>query len=71
MCSSNLGPANEPSFVTCPTINVDIPILFEIFINLEVPSFIWLTVPGAEDISGLYTVCIESTIIKSGFILSK
>ena len=71
ICSNSLGPAKDPSFVTCPTINVDIPIFLEIFINLEVPSFIWLTVPGADDISGLYTVCIESTIIKSGFTLSK
>ena len=42
----------------------------DIFINFEVPSFIWLTVPGADDISGLYTVWIESRIIRSGFILS-
>ena len=38
--------------------------------NLEVPSFIWLTVPGADDISGLYTVWIESKIIRSGFTVS-
>ena len=71
ICSNNLGPAKAPSFVTWPTIKVDIPIFLDIFMNFEVPSFIWLTVPGAEDISGEYTVWIESTIINSGFIFSK
>ena len=67
ICSKTLGPAILPSFVTCPIIIVVIFLDLQIFIILLVISRTWLTLPGAEDISSEYIVCIESIITNFGF----
>ena len=67
ICSSTLGPATTPSFVTCPTIKIDIARPFASCINVFVDSLTWLTLPGAELTSSLYMVWMESMITISGF----
>ena len=56
ICSSTLGPATVPSFVTCPTIKIGIPIPFASCISTWVDSLTCETLPGAEDTSSLYIV---------------
>ena len=67
MCSKTLGPATTPSFVTWPTIKMEIPIPFAICINTPVDSRTCDTLPGAEETSSLYMVCMESMITICGF----
>ena len=66
ICSKTLGPAIFPSLVTCPIIIVVIFLDLQIFIILAVISLTWLTLPGADDISSEYIVCIESIITNLG-----
>ena len=68
MCSSILGPATTPSFVTCPTINIEILSLFASCIRTDVDSLTWLTLPGADAVFSQYIVCIESIITTSGIV---
>ena len=56
MCSKTFGPANAPSFVTWPTTKTEIDRSFASFIKESVTSRTWLTVPGADAMSGLYMV---------------
>ena len=70
MCSSTLGPATTPSFVTCPTIKMITPSPFAICIRTEVLSLTWDTLPGAEDTASLYMVWMESMTTTSGFSVS-
>ena len=46
MCSNTFGPANEPSFVMCPTMNNGIPSALALAVNAAADSRIWLTEPG-------------------------
>ncbi len=66
MCSKTLGPATIPSFVTCPTIKMDIPSPFASRSRLPVVSLTWLTEPGDAWISSRYIVWIESITTSSG-----
>ncbi len=67
MCSSTLGPATTPSFVTCPTMKMDVPLPFAICIKTPVDSRTWETLPGADVTLSLYIVWIESITTTSGF----
>ena len=55
-----------PSFVTWPTRNMLQPLCLARCISIEAHSRTWETLPGALAISGLYIVCMESTIITLG-----
>ena len=46
-CSKSLGPAIDPSFVTCPTKTKVIDLSFAILINAAAISHTWVTPPGA------------------------
>ena len=70
ICSKVRGPATAPSFVTCPTIKIDISNLFAICIRTAVASLTCDTLPGADATSSLYIVCIESIITIDGFSFS-
>ena len=37
-----------PSFVTCPTMNVGIPLFFAMIMSRMADSLTWVTLPGAE-----------------------
>ena len=60
MYREEIGPATTPSFVTCPTTKIVMPCSFARRIKTLVVSRTWLTLPGAEPISSLYIVWIES-----------
>ena len=49
MCSSTRGPATVPSLVTCPTMKMEMPLLFASRRKTPVDSRTWETLPGAED----------------------
>ena len=70
MCSSTLGPAIAPSFVTWPTMKTAVPVVFATRVKKDVASRTWLTLPGAEAISGQYIVCMESIIKNAGLMRS-
>ena len=67
MCSNTLGPATTPSFVTCPTMKMEIPIPFAICIKTPVDSRTCDTLPGAEETSSLNIVWMESITTICGF----
>ena len=46
MCSKTFGPAKEPSFVMCPTMNNGMPIDLALAVKAAADSRIWLTEPG-------------------------
>ena len=66
MCSSIRGPAMAPSLVTCPTRKIAVPLSLARRMSRLVHSRIWLTLPGAEAISGRYMVWMESITATSG-----
>ena len=70
MCSSTLGPATTPSFVTWPTTKMAMPRLLAICISMAVDSLTWLTLPGAEETSSRYMVWMESMTAIWGIDLS-
>ena len=48
MCSRTLGPAMEPSFVTCPTRKTGMPVFLERMMRRSEASLTCPTLPGAE-----------------------
>ena len=60
MCSSTFGPAIAPSFVTCPIRNTLTPLPLASCISRSVHSRSWLTLPGDDSTSALWTLWIES-----------
>jgi len=66
MCSSSLGPASAPSFVTWPTrTTVVVPRLQASTISVATART-WLTLPGRPSALSDVNVCTESTISRSG-----
>src|SRR5437588_872980 len=61
MCSSVLGPAMPPPFVTCPTSSTAGPVSFANRMSRAAHSRTWPTLPGAPSSSSGYGVWIEST----------
>ena len=66
MCSSVLGPAMPPPFVTCPTTKTAVPLSFAKRISRAAHSRTWPTLPGAPSRSCVNTVWMESTTITEG-----
>jgi len=66
MCSRTLGPAMEPSFVTCPTRKTGMPVFLERMMRRSEDSRTCPTLPGAEESSELCTVWMESMTMASG-----
>ena len=62
MCSSTLGPAICPSFVTWPTSSTAVPLVLAKRTSSAVHSRNCETAPGADSIRSEYMVCMESTI---------
>ncbi len=65
MCSITFGPATVPSFVTCPTRTVAVPVSFAARVMTLVPSRTCATPPGAPSPSTC-TVWMESTMHSAG-----
>ena len=70
MCSSDLGPARLPSFVTWPIRNVVMPRPLATNSSWVATSRTWLMLPGADGKRDEYTVCTESTTSARGLRLS-
>src|SRR3989338_1522965 len=70
ICSMTRGPASMPSLVTWPMINSAIPLDFARCVKIAEHSRTWLTLPGEEPTSVLYTTWMESTTTTSGLIFS-
>ena len=51
MCSRTRGPATVPSFVTWPTIKMEVPMPLASCKNRFVASRTWDTLPGADETS--------------------
>ena len=66
MCSSTLGPARLPSFVTWPTRKVGMFCPFAANSSCVAASRTWPMLPGADWNFSEKTVWIESTMIKRG-----
>ena len=69
-CSTSLGPAMVPSFVTCATSISPEPREPGPFTSSWVQTLIWFTEPGSALTSRVYRVCSESTMIRTGFTCS-
>lgn len=69
-CSSTLGPATCPSFVTWPTMMIGRSRSFAMRISVAATSRTWLGCPAAPSINDDETVCTESTITSCGFTSS-
>ena len=65
-CSSVLGPAIAPSFVTCAVITRTLSRSFTQLTSSFAQYLSWFTVPGTIPASAEYTVWIESIIVKTG-----
>ena len=48
MCSSTRGPASAPSFVTCPTKTIVVPVCLACRVSCAAHSRTCATDPGAE-----------------------
>ena len=68
ICSSILGPARSPLFVTWATMNTGMPPVFPILISSFPQARTCETLPGDDSISEVYIVCMESIMRKAGFI---
>ena len=51
MCSNTLGPAIAPSLLTWPMMRTGISSPLAVFINREVHSRTWATLPGEDESS--------------------
>src|ERR1035437_1515839 len=70
ICSSILGPAMFPSFVTWPMIIMGMPLFFAAYMSWAQLSFTWFTLPATESRSSLKVVCMESMTARAGFSFS-
>ena len=70
MCSSIFGPASAPSLVTWPMMKTVTPLPLASCISRRVHSRSWLTLPGDDSTSALWTLWIESitTIVGCGIL---
>src|SRR5438034_5319936 len=66
ICSRTLGPAIEPSFVTCPTRKTGTLISLASRMSLAADSRTWVTLPALPSNPASVTVWIESMIASSG-----
>mmetsp|Transcript_14035 Transcript_14035/g.30260 ORF Transcript_14035/g.30260 Transcript_14035/m.30260 type:complete len:230 (-) Transcript_14035:432-1121(-) len=67
MCSTVLGPATSPLFVTCPTSTIGTPVDLARRRNSPTHSRTWVIPPAAEDPAASQTmVCMESITTRDG-----
>ena len=66
MCSSTLGPARPPSFVTWPTSTTDVCVCLAMRVSRAADSRTWVTLPGALVEASTCITWMESTIATRG-----
>ena len=69
-CSNTLGPATLPSFVTCPTSRIGMPVFLASAVSAAVTARDCATPPATPSTPGACMVCTESTMSSEGFSCS-